>query len=119
MLSKGEMAFYHPLRDIIAGRFEIHVKPSLADVLQCRNDPRAKRIATMHVDFVLCDIRTLEPCLAIELDDRSHRRAKSASADRWKEELLAERGIPLLRQRCEVAYDVKLVTLAIERAIRS
>jgi len=118
MLSQGEMAFYDPLRDIVAGRFEIHVKPSLVDVLQYRNDPRAKRIAMMHVDFVLCDIRTLRPRLAIELDDRSHRRGRRELADRWKEELLAEKCVPLLRQQCQAAYDVQSLREAIDRAIK-
>jgi hypothetical protein len=117
MLSKGEMAFYDPLRDIVAGRFEIHIKPSLADVLQYRNDPRAKRIAAMHVDFLLCDVQTLQPRLAIELDDRSHGRENRSAADRWKQELLAEKRIPLLRLRCQAAYDVQSVKEAIEHAI--
>ena len=117
MLSKGEMAFYDPLRDIVGGRFEIHVKPSLADVLQYRNDPRAMQIARMHVDFVLCDVQTLQPRLAIELDDRSHGHENRAAADRWKEELLAEKRIPLLRQKCQAAYDMQSVKEAIERAI--
>lgn len=119
ILSKGEMAFYHPLRDIVAGRYEIHVKPSLADVLRYRNHPRWDVISKMHVDFLLCDVQTLQPRLAIELDDRSHHSAKRESTDRWKEDLLTEKRIPLLRQRCEAAYDVELLKKAIDAAIRS
>ncbi len=118
LLTPGELAFYHPLREIVGNRFTIQIKPSLADVLQRRSDPRWKTIASMHVDFLLCDAKTLRPCLAIELDDRSHRTGRRADADRYKEELLAEQGIPLLRQRCEQAYDVEKLRMNIERALR-
>jgi len=117
MLSRGEMAFYDPLREIVAGRYEILLKPSLVDVLNCRDHPRFHNIATMHVDFMLCDRQTLRPLLAIELDDLSHNTPARIAADRWKEQLLAERQIPLLRQPCEVAYDVLAVKEAIDRTI--
>jgi hypothetical protein len=114
LLSNGELAFYHPLRDIVAGRFEIHVKPSLADVIQCRSHPQFRAIAAMHVDFLLCERDTLRPRLAIELDDHSHWDPTRAAADRWKEELLREAGIPLLRQACCTAYDVQELRERIE-----
>ena len=117
ILSRGESAFYLPLRDVVAGRFDIHIKPSLADVLQCRNDPRYRNIGLMHVDFLLCDRQTQTPRLAIELDDRSHRQRGRTGLDRWKNELLAERGIPLLRQTAQQAYDVQALGEQIDRMI--
>ena len=118
MLSRGEMAFYDPLRDIVAGRFEVHVKPSLVDVLGCRDHPDFKAISAMHVDFLLCDRATLRPRLAIELDDASHRAGRRADADRRKAELLRQAGIPLLRQPCRAAYDMQELRETIDRAIR-
>lgn len=117
LLSKGELAFYLPLCDVVAGRFVVQVKPSLVDVLQARNDPRFARMAALHVDFLLCDPATLQPRLVIELDDRSHRRRGRSAADRWKEQLLNEKGIPLIRQWCLPAYDVAALRAAIDRAI--
>jgi len=111
------MAFYLPLREIVAGRYEVHVKQSLVDVLDSRSDPRWMDMARMHVDFLLCDIHTLRPCLAIELDDRSHRHKKNVAVDKWKEELLSEKGIPFLRQPCERAYDIHSLKRAIEQAV--
>lgn len=116
LLSRGEMAFFDPLRDVVGDRYEIMLKPSLVDVLGCRNDPRFRRIAAMHVDFLLCDRQTLAPVLAIELDDRSHRRRGRSKTDLWKEQLLAERRIPLLRQPCEPAYDVLALRDTLHRA---
>jgi hypothetical protein len=117
MLTPGEMAFYDPLRDIVAGRFEIHVKPSLADVLQCRSGPLFEEAARMHVDFLLCDRQTLQPRLAIELDDGSHRDPRRAASDCRKDDLLHSGGIRVLRERCQTAYDVQLIRERIERAV--
>jgi hypothetical protein len=118
LLTRGEMAFYDPLRDIVAGRFEVHVKPSLADVLGCRDHPDFRAIAAMHVDFLLCDRATLRPRLAIELDDASHRHRERDAADRRKAELLQHAGIPLMRQRCYPAYDVVALRQRIDEAMR-
>lgn len=94
LLTRGEMAFHDPLRDIVEGRFEVHVKPSLADVLGWRGHPDFRAIAAMHVDFLLCDRATLRPRLAIELDDATHRRRDRDEADRRKAELLRGRHPP-------------------------
>jgi very-short-patch-repair endonuclease len=51
----------------------------------------------MHVDFVLADASTLEPRLAIELDDRSHGRPEAKERDAFKDAVLAAAGMPLLR----------------------
>lgn len=117
LLTQGEFAFFDPLREIVSGRFELYVKPSLVDVLGCRDHPRFREIAAMHVDFLLCDRKTLRPVLAIELDDRSHNSRSRVDADHLKEQLLAQRRIPLLRQRCEVAYDLLAMREAIDCAI--
>jgi len=116
MLSKGELAFYDPLRDIVAGRFEIHVKPSLVDVVAAPNQADYAQIAKMHVDFLLCDPSMLRPRLAIELDDVSHQTGRRAATDRRKTELLRQAGIPVLRQRCRTAYDVQALREEIDRA---
>jgi hypothetical protein len=116
MLSQGEMAFYDPLRDIVAGRFEIHVKPSLVDVIGRRDASDFHEIAKMHVDFLLCDRATLRPRLAIELDDASHRSPQRRWVDGRKAELLQQAGVPLLRVRCAQAYDVAEIRETIDRA---
>ena len=87
-------------------------------MLGCRDRPDFAAVAAMHVDFLLCDRATLRPRLAIELDDASHRSSRRADADRRKAALLAAAGIPLLRQRCRVAYDVQALRESIDREAR-
>jgi hypothetical protein len=89
----------------------------MVDLLQCRDHPRFQKIAAMHVDVVLCEKQTMRPVLAIELDDRSHQFFRRRSADSWKAELLRGCRIPLLRQKCQTAYDLAAIRTAIQNAI--
>ena len=51
----------------------------------------------MHLDFVLADSATAEVRLAIELDDKSHRRPEVQKRDRFKDDALASAAVPILR----------------------
>jgi hypothetical protein len=111
-LTRGELAFFIRLREIVATHHEIHIMPSWADVLrcaiwQCGTDVR--RLSTMRS-------RDLTRRLAIEVDDRSHHNSIRDATARRKEELLRQAGIPLLRQRCEQAYDVSSLRERVSRA---
>ena len=39
-----------------------------------------RRISRYHVDFVICEPRTTEPLLVVELDDRRHRERRARTA---------------------------------------
>jgi very-short-patch-repair endonuclease len=70
------------------------------------------------VDFVLCDLHSTAPLLVIELDDRSHARARSESRDRFKDAVLKAAGLPIYRVRCQQAYAPPELAGEIERRIR-
>jgi hypothetical protein len=50
-----------------------------------------------HLDFLVCDIETLVPEFAVELDDSSHRSAEAQRRDRMKDAVCAADGLELLR----------------------
>ena len=56
-----------------------------------------RRVASKHVDFVLCHLQTVAPALVIELDDASHRLPERQERDIFLNEVLRVAGIPLLR----------------------
>ena len=76
LLSPAELSFYHVLYKLVKNRVVILSKIRLADVFYVEN-MRSNysyfgRISQKHVDFVLCDPKTMKPICAIELDDKSH-----------------------------------------------
>jgi len=57
-----------------------------------------------HVDFLLCNKWTLEPLLAIELDDKSHRQYDRRETDEFKNKAFALAKLPLLRVTIQKNY---------------
>ena len=49
------------------------------------------------VDFVICDVWTLDPVAAIEVNDRSHFLPERHDRDAFVNAVFAEIGLPLLR----------------------
>jgi hypothetical protein len=121
LLSRGEAAFYFALRAAIRGRFLIAFKVRLADLITCAKGAWeagfGHLIARQHLDFVLCDARSTEVVLAIELDDRSHALRRRKDRDDFVNKALAAAGISLVRIRAAARYDTTAIGAAIENAL--
>lgn len=121
LLSRGEAAFYRALRVAVRGQYLIAFKVRLADLITCEkrawNDGFGHLIARQHLDFVLCDWKTTEILLAIELDDRSHELARRRQRDNFLNEALAAAGIPLVRFRAASRYDANTVAAVLAEAL--
>ena len=63
-------------------------------------------VMAKSVDFVICDVLTLDPVAAIEVDDRSHLLPKRRDRDAFVNEVFAEIGVPLLRVKAQRNYSV-------------
>lgn len=122
LLTRGEAAFYRVLRKAVDQRYHIAFKARLADLVTCSDAAWEKGfghfIARQHVDFVLCDYRTTEVVVAIELDDKSHARQSRRRRDRFLDETLSAAEIPLLRVRAAARYEVETIRSAIAEAIQ-
>ena len=88
LLSRGELAFYRPLLDVVGPGVTVLAKVRLGDLVAVR--PGAERwrhwsnqVNRKHVDFVLCAGPMLTPFLVIELDDRSHARRTGLGGTGW------------------------------------
>lgn len=121
LLSRGESVFYRVLRAAVRGQYLIAFKVRLADLITCGDraweDGFGHLIARQHLDFVLCDWRTTEILLAIELDDRSHELARRRARDGFVNEALAAAGIPLVRFRAASRYDSSEMAAALLAAM--
>lgn len=102
--------------------YHIAFKARLADLITCDEpawvDGFGHMIARHHVDFVICDYRTMNVLAAIELDDRSHARASRKRRDQFLDEALSAAGVPLLRVRAASWYDRDAVQSLINRALK-
>ena len=107
-LSPAEISFYHVLCMVAGGEWTICPKVRLGDlffVAQPQENQSARnRIAQKHVDFVLCEPRTMKPRAGIELDDSSHDGAKRVERDTLVDDVFAAASLPLLRIRVQAAY---------------
>lgn len=77
LLSPAERDFYDALRQAVRDRYLIFAKVRLLDLLWLPDKMENRlhyigRVASKHVDFVLCHPQTVAPALVIELGDASH-----------------------------------------------
>jgi hypothetical protein len=82
------------------------------------SEPAARnRIDRKHVDFVICEARTMQPLLAIELDDASHERADRIARDAFVDRVFEVAGLPLLHVRFALAYQPEVLMHAIRQKL--
>jgi hypothetical protein len=102
LLSPAELDFYQVLRQTVGDDYLIFAKVRLLDLLWLPDNMQnrilyIRRVASKHVDFMLCDPQTVAPALVIELDDASHQLPERQERDIFLNEVLRVAGIPLLR----------------------
>jgi hypothetical protein len=107
-LSAAEVSFYHVLRAATRDRVAICPKVRMTDVLYVSNRREnysyVGKISQKHVDFLLCDPKSMRPLLAIELDDSSHKRADRAERDAFVNRAFETAGLPLLHVPARRSY---------------
>ena len=107
-LSPAELSFYHVLLSLIWREAVVCPKVRLADVFfVARPEENLRyynRIVQKHLDFLVCEPRTMRPLVGIELDDASHRRTDRGERDLYVERVFEAAGLPLVRIPVRVGY---------------
>ncbi len=109
-LTAAERNFYLVLHDAVQGTAFICPKVSLGDLFYAQTGDHREnrlylnRIDRKHVDFLLCDPRTVRPLAGIELDDRSHRQPDRQDRDILVQEVFDAAHLPLIRVPVGSAY---------------
>ncbi len=109
-LSPAEQSFYLVLKHLVSDQAIICTKVSLGDLFFVKSNDRSKfrtltnKIDRKHVDFLLCDPKTVRPLVGIELDDKSHQRSDRKVRDEFVEMVFAAAKLPLLRFPAKRAY---------------
>jgi len=112
LLTINERKFYFSLRQALAGQYAIFAMVRIADLLKVESGATQRqawqnRINAKHIDFVLCDVDTLEVVLAIEVDDRSHQRPDRQRRDQFVDDAFQAAGLSLLRVPARAAYSAR------------
>lgn len=109
-LSPAEVSFYHVLLSAVGDRFTVCPKVNLNDIFFVsrpdRNQASRNHISRKHVDFLLCDRRSMRPCMGIELDDSSHEREDRRARDALVQRVFDAAGLTLLRFPAQRAYNI-------------
>jgi hypothetical protein len=111
-LSPAEHNFFSVLRTTVSDQALISAKVSLGDLFEVKSkDPSEFRvyrnkIDRKHVDFLLCDPKTVRPLVGIELDDKSHQRSDRQTRDEFVEHVFQAANLPLVRVPVKTAYSV-------------
>jgi uncharacterized protein DUF2726/topoisomerase-like DNA binding C4 zinc finger protein len=109
-LSNAEISFCHVLRGVVAERLLVCPKVNLGDLFfvatgdHRKNRALTNRVDRKHVDFLLCEPKTMRPVVGIELDDRSHDRIDRQVRDQLVENVFDAAGLPLVRFTVKSGY---------------
>jgi hypothetical protein len=112
-LTPPELNFYRVLCGAVADWAVICPKVSLGDLFYAKSGDHGtnmgymNRVRQKHVDFLLCDPKSMRPLVGIELDDASHQRPDRQERDSFVERVFETAGLPLLRLSTQAAYNVR------------
>ncbi|NVK31078.1 MAG: DUF2726 domain-containing protein [Gammaproteobacteria bacterium] len=113
LLTPAERSYFGCLQQSVGSDFLVFAKVRIADVLEPSKRLNSKqrhsaflRISQKHFDFLLCDPKTLEPQLAIELDDRSHQKPKAQRRDQFVSQATTSANLKLLRVTAAKGYAI-------------
>ena len=122
-LSPAELSFFHVLRQVAANHFHVCAKVRVSDLLYVvqrrRNMGHANRIDRKHVDFVLCNPKTMQPALVVELDDSTHQRKDRQERDELIDAAFAVAELPILHVPCRSGYNHEEIKQLIQGALQT
>ena len=110
-LSPAEFSFYRVLCGVVGDRGVVCPKVNLNDIFYVarpnENQAYRNKIDRKHVDFLVCDPKTMRPRFGIELDDASHGRRDRQNRDEFVEAVFEVAGLRLLRVPAQRSYNAK------------
>jgi len=122
-LSTPEIALYRTLIEMVGQRYVVYAKVALNDIFLIvrpnENVHFFNKIFRKHVDFLLCDPRTLKPEIGVELV-KPVGRTETRPNDQFMEELFLTAGLPLVHvpssERYEISDVISLFQLAVTKS---
>ncbi len=112
VMSASENEFYNILLDIVQGQYFVFPQVHLDAFLDYKVRGQSwigawKHINQKSVDFLICDLDSRKPLLAIELDDRSHEREARIERDEEVGYIFEDAHLLLLRFKNQREYNLE------------
>ncbi len=110
LLTPAELNFYRVLVTALGQRYCIFTQIPISNLVYPKSGDRKtnsalrQKIVYKRVDFALCDLATLRPLAAIELDDASHDQPNRVARDVFVDQVFAAAGIPLIHIPASTNY---------------
>lgn len=111
LFSPAERSFLGVLDQLFENEYRVLGKIRLSDIIQPRKGlsktawaTANNRIDRKHIDFAICDPRTLYVVGVVELDDASHSGVKRQRTDKFVDAALAAAGVPIVRIPAQRGY---------------
>ena len=112
LLTDAEKEFLKVLQQVVGDSYHIESQVQLSGIVRpvdsnerYTNYRDFNLIKAKSIDFVLYD-RQYKPCLAIELDDRSHLRWDRIRRDQIVDEIMNDVGLRILHVQVSYSYDI-------------
>ena len=109
ILTNAESQLFHYMLNFIKEDVVIFSKVRMADIVEVdrritedENKRHFYSISSKHLDFVLCDAKTLEVICVVELDDFYHDKPDNKKRDKFKTTVLDECKIPFVRIKTRI-----------------
>ncbi len=108
LLSNAELVLFNELLKSVADDKYVCAKVRIGDLVRVRGlAPESPAwwskfgpIAKKHVDFVVCERKSMKTIVAVELDDSSHQTERGRARDALVDQVMHAAGLPL----CHVPY---------------
>ena len=120
LFNPAEHSFLGVLKQILGNEYRIIRKVRIADIIrpqegfsQSARTSALNSVASKHLDFAVCDPRTLQVVGVIELDDSSHHEISRQRRDKLVDAALSSAGIPFVRIPAQRAYTPAEISLRI------
>lgn len=124
LLTRAELSFFQVLRETLGEQYAIFVQVALPALVQVqKGQPHNQwqrhfnRLQSKRIDFVFCEQKTLQPILALELDDASHQKPSRQKRDKTLDAIFQAANFPLLHIPAQRAYDVHALKMQIQSAV--
>jgi hypothetical protein len=104
MMNDSEQAFYINLVNQLGSNYMILSKVRVEDFVGVKHNGLSNgerfgfrnRIKSRHVDFLICDLKTTRPLLAIELDGSSHYNSRRIDRDEKMDKIYRDIDLKLI-----------------------
>ena len=109
LLTKTEQRFFLVLREVVPRHYLIFAQVRLADLVKVRpGTPLFRKflfqVTNKSIDFVICDPKTLNVVLALELDDSTHQLGERRKRDVLVNNIFQAAKISLVRWPVQRVY---------------